>query len=256
MPVIPDEFRQTGRFVKRAGDAPLDQFQVLGERASATNLVRKIIDKNVELQRTEALGWKHATPHMVAIPRGLLSVCVVRNAESWALSMHKRPWHSDPAMQRLGFSDFLRHPWHGIVDRAADFEQIHPEIRDRVDGLELQYDRHPITGLPYRNLFELRNVKMAAMLGMLNRDCNVLLVKAEVVQADDVAFAAWMLEDFDLPLRGERIKGVRRRLGNRFKRTEDVGETPARMSDEDRAYMLSQLDMEQEAALGYAYAEG
>lgn len=256
MPVIPDEFRQTGRYVKRAGPTPLTQFQVLGERASATNLVRKIIDKNVELQRTEALGWKHATPHMVAIPRGLLSVCVVRNAENWALSMHKRPWHSDPEMQRLNFSEFIRHPWRGIVDRAADFEQIHPEIRDRVEGLELQYDRHPITGLPYRNLFELRNVKMAALLGMLNRDCNVLLVKAETVQADDVAFAAWMLEDFKLPLRGIRIKGVKRRLGTRYKRTEAVDETPAEMNPEDRAFMLSELDMEQEAALGYAYSGG
>ncbi|WP_137700117.1 hypothetical protein [Marimonas lutisalis] len=254
---IPQVFRDTGLYPRRVDRTPLKQFQVLGERACATNLVRKVIDKNAQIMRTEALGWKHATPHMVAIPRDFLIVCVVRNAENWALSMHKRPWHADPALQRLTFSEFLRAPWRGIVDRPADFEEIHPEIAGRVEGLEMEFDRHPITGRAFQNLFELRRVKQAALVGMLNRDCNMLLVQAERVQADPEGFSAWFNDTFDLKLQGERIKGVKRRLGNRFNLSVDErGETPERLNNDDRAFMLSQLDLDLESALGYDYSPG
>ncbi|MDQ2091248.1 hypothetical protein [Marimonas arenosa] len=257
--MLPDDFTarfaETGLYLKRANDVPLAQFQVLGERACGTNMVRKAIDKNVELYRTEGLGWKHAVPHMVAIPRDMLIVCAVRNAASWALSMHKRPWHSHPDLQTLEFSAFIRSPWRGIVDRASDFEELHPEMVPHVEGAELQYDRHPITGKRFANLFELRNLKQAALLGMLNRDCNVLVVKAEKVQRDQVGFVAWMIEEFGLPLRGLRIKPVAQRLGNRFNRSAEV-ETPAKIPPEDHAFMMQQLDLEIETALGYDYSLG
>ncbi|MDQ2092914.1 hypothetical protein [Rhodalgimonas zhirmunskyi] len=250
---IPETFRETGRFFLRANDAPITQFQVLGERGTGTNMVRKVIDKNIKIERTEGLGWKHAVPHMAAVPPGCLVICVVRNAVSWALSMHKRPWHSHPDLQAMEFSEFIRTPWRGIVDRAADFEELHPEMVPYVAGTELQYDRHPITGRPFENLFALRNVKQQAMLGMLNRGVNVLLVKAELAQVDQNGFAAWMIEELGLPLEGLRIKPVQRRLGNRFNRAIPV-ETPADMSGEDHAFMMDQLDLETEAALGYDYS--
>ncbi|MEZ5715930.1 MAG: hypothetical protein R3D85_12630 [Paracoccaceae bacterium] len=246
-------FAATGLYLHRANDVPIAQFQVLGERACGTNMVRKAMDKNVELYRTEGLGWKHAVPHMVAIPRDMLIVCAVRNAESWALSMHKRPWHSHPRLQALEFAEFIRAPWESIVDRASDFEELHPELVPHVEGAELQYDRHPVTGLPFANLFQLRNLKQAALLGMLNRGCNVLVVKAELVQRDQAGFIAWMIEEMGLPLRGLRIKPVAQRLGNRFSRATEV-ETPKRMAPEDRAFMLSELDLDLEAALGFDYA--
>ncbi|MDX1781515.1 MAG: hypothetical protein R3256_09350, partial [Thalassovita sp.] len=182
-PKLLEEFRETGTVLRRVNDLPLTQFQVIGERASATNLVRKLIEKNVQIDRTEALGWKHAAPRMPAIPRDFLVVVVVRNAESWALSMHKRPWHLDPRLQVLGFSQFIRSPWRGIVDRPTDFEELRPDIADKVLGEHLQYDRHPITGRLFANLFQMRSVKLASHLGMLNRGCNLMLVKAETVQA-------------------------------------------------------------------------
>ena len=245
-------FAETGLYVHRANDTPITQFQVMGERACGTNMVRKAIEKNVELYRTEGLGWKHATPHMAAIPANMLIVCAVRNAASWALSMHKRPWHSHPDLQAMEFPDFIRAPWRGIVDRAGDFEELHPELVPHVAGAELQYDRHPVTGLPFDNLFQLRNLKQAALLGFLNRGCNVMVVKAELVQTDQRGFIAWMIEHFGLPLRGLRIKPVAQRLGNRFNRSTAV-ETPKTLSPADHAFMLSQLDLEMETALGYGY---
>jgi hypothetical protein len=248
-----ERFAKTGLYMRRISAAPPRLFQVLGERATATNMVRKVIDKNIGIERTEGLGWKHAAPHMVAIPEDMLVVCVVRNAVDWALSMHKRPWHAHPELQALPFSEFIRAEWRGIVDRAADFEEIHPELVPDVAARELQYDRHPITGKRFANLFELRNVKQAALLGMLNRDCNVLVVKAELVQLDQQRFAAWMIEQFGLPLSGLRIKPVTARLGNRFNRSADA-QTPDEMSDADVAFMREALDLGLESALGYDYA--
>lgn len=255
--MLPDDFSQTmaakGWYLKRANDAPLSMFQVIGERATATNMVRKVIDKNVDITRTEGLGWKHSAPHMVALPAELLSVVVVRNAVSWALSMHKRPWHAHPDLQALDFSGFLHAEWRSIVDRPSDFDEIHPELTALVAGAELQLDRHPVTGRRFANLFELRAVKQATHLGMLNRDCNVLVVKAELVQIDQVGFAATMIEELGLPLKGLRIKPVTNRLGNRFSRAVPV-ETPDELSAQDHAFMMQHLDLQTEAALGYDYS--
>ena len=142
---------------------------------------------------------------------------------------------------------------HDPIDRASDFDELHPEIAPHVEGAELQYDRHPITGKPFANLFELRNVKQAALLGMINRDCNVLVVKAELVQLDQVRFVAWMIEHFGFPLKGLRIKPVTQRLGNRFNRSASA-ETPPEMPPRDHAFMMETLDLEMEQALGYCYA--
>jgi len=255
--MLPNDFSGTmasrGWYLNRVTDVPLSQFQVIGERATATNMVRKVIDKNIDLYRTEGLGWKHSAPHMVALPAELLTIVVVRNAVSWALSMHKRPWHAHPDLQKLEFSDFLRAEWRSIVDRPSDFEEIHPELVPLVEGAELQFDRHPISGKRFANLFELRAVKQAAHLGMLNRDCNVLVVKAELAQIDQTGFAATMIEELGLPLKGLRIKPVTNRLGNRFSRAVPVA-TPSDLSAQDHAFMMEHLDLETESALGYDYA--
>lgn len=254
--MVSKEFQETGYHLNRPHSVPLTHFQVFGERGSATNLVRKMIEKNLHIVRTESLGWKHAVPHMVAIPRDFLMIGVVRNAEAWALSMHKRPWHLDPALQANDFSTFIRTPWRGIVDREADFEEVVGEMTGQTEGLELQFDRHPITGRPFENLFQMRSVKMACLLGMLNRSCNMALVRAESVQADPEGFVRWLAEAADLSMQRDFIKTVNRRLGNRFNLSvprEQRGETPGEMSEEDRAFMRRALDMKLETHLGYHY---
>lgn len=252
-----DDFRDTGLMLRRVNDTPPRRFQVLGERASATNLVRKLIEKNIAIRHSGAMGWKHAVPRMGVIPADFLVVVAVRNAESWALSMHKRPWHLAPQLQENDFSSFIRSPWHGVVDRVSDFGDLHPDVRDGARGQILQYDRHPITGRPFDNLFQMRNVKLAAHLGLLNRGCNLMLVKAETVQADPEGFVARVSDHLSLPMKGDAFRGVTRRLGNRFKLSVDAdvrGETPKEMSAEDRAFMRGALDLDLERVLGYDYA--
>ncbi|WP_050931250.1 hypothetical protein [Aestuariivita boseongensis] len=249
---ISADMQTQGYHFRLCGDGPPDMYQVLGERASGTNLIRKIIQRNARIFRTEGLGWKHGFPTMVAIPRDLLVVCAFRNAEDWAISMYKRPWHAHPNMQALGFSDFLRAPWLSIVDRPADFEMIHHEMK--VEGMDLQFDRHPLTGERFGNLFALRRAKMEALLGMLNRDCHIALVKLEPFLADPEAFMTDFRAFYGLDPKREDFRMPSRRMGNNFNPSvENRDPAPERLSEDDRAFMLSQLNMPLETALGYSY---
>lgn len=251
-PMLPADFRHTGLHFHRVNPVAPVQFQVLGERGSGTNLVRKLLEKNTPLLRTEGLGWKHAAPHMVAIPDHLVTICAVRNATNWARSMFNRPWHADPRMQQLGFSQFIRAQWQGIVDRPGDFEEIHPELT--VEGAILQFDRHPITGLPFENLFQLRRTKLEALMGMLNRDCNVVFVQLETVQRDPEDFVTRFLAALDFSPMRKEFSPVIRRMGQRMRMAvRDRPAAPEAFSPEDRKFMLSQLDLRLEATLGYDY---
>lgn len=243
---------EDGIVMHRAGDVPIAQFQVLGERGTGTNVVRKTLERHLKIMRVEGLGWKHAYPHMVAIPRNLVVVCVVRNATDWVRSLYQRPWHCDPVLHPLGFSDFLRAEWHGIIDRAEDFEELSAEF-DAV-GAELQFDRNPLTGLPFENVFRMRSVKLGGLATIPNRGCSYTLLRFESFAADPEGFTRRFAEAYGLDRALDGFQPVKERLGNRYNRSGALPEDPPQeMSAEDRAFMLSQLDLEQEAALGYSY---
>lgn len=254
---LPDSFEQTGLYIKQVSETPPTMFQVLGERGSGTNFVRKLIDKNIALFRTEGLGWKHALPHSVGIPHDLLPIVVVRDARTWALSMHKRPWSSRPDLQVLGFSEFIRHPWEAIIDRPSDFEEIHHEMQ--VEGNILQFDRHPITGLPFENLFDLRRIKLASMLGLSNRGCNLAVVRFEAVMQDPGAFVNALRNQLSIApnkkVVGDEIRLPNRRMGNNFKDSlkGQRPETPESFPQSDRDFLLEATDMTIETRLGYHY---
>ncbi len=252
----PDDFaqsmRDTGLCIRTVTDTPPDMFQVMGERASATNFIRKTIQKNTDLFRTEGLGWKHGFPTMVAIPQNLLVVCAVRNAVDWALSMYTRPWHAHPDMQALGFSDFIRAPWNSIVDRQDDFEQMHAEVRTQ--GVALQLDRDPITGAMFPSLFALRRAKLNSLMGFWARGASVAFVRAEAVQADPEGMIDALRAGLALPPARKPFNPVKRRMGNRFMLSvPERAPTPEQMSSDDMAFLRATLDLEQEAALGYHY---
>ena len=90
MPAIPDTFAATGLHVQ-SGPTPVTRFQVVGERSSGTNYVKRLLGRNTGLKPTEALGWKHGGPQALAIPADLLVVICVRHAGDWARSMHRGP---------------------------------------------------------------------------------------------------------------------------------------------------------------------
>ena len=248
-----DDMNTTGVHFQIQPYTALRWFQVLGERASGTNIIRKLVFLNAKLLRTEGLGWKHGFPTMVAVPSHTLVICAVRNAENWALSMHKRPWHLAPRSQHLGFSEFIRAPWDGIVDRPEDFETLHPEQVPGSIGRPHQLDRHPITGKAFENLFALRRAKLASLVGMLERDISVALVQMETVTGEPEAFLQTFRQATNTNPKRDVTRIPGRRMGNMFNRSAPCPPTPKAMNAEDRAFMKNELDLELEAALGYHY---
>ena len=63
--MLPEDFSRTGLHVSRRNGPPPARFQVLGERSTGTNLVKRLVARNTGLHPTEALGWKHGLAQAV-----------------------------------------------------------------------------------------------------------------------------------------------------------------------------------------------
>jgi len=245
--MIPADFATTGLHVAGNGTRPT-RFQVLGERSSGTNYVKRLLGRNTALTPTEYLGWKHGHPHATAIPADLAVICVIRDPAAWALSMHAKPWHCPPAMQAMAFSAFIRAPWETVVDRAKYFPGAEAAL-----GRPLQLDRDPVTGLPYPDLPSLRTGKLRGLLSYANRDCSVVLLRMEQAVARPEAMLEAISTVLDLPPPASPLRPVVKRLGSKFQPAiPDRPETPKEMSAADLAWMRARLDPALEAALGYA----
>lgn len=251
-PVLPPpEFAETGLCVTRTGDAPPRRFQVLGERSSGTNLVKRLLGRNSDMTPCEDLGWKHGFVQCLAVPADLAVICVLRHAEAWALSMYAKPWHTTPAMQRLPFAEFIRAPWDTVIDRPRYFGG-----RDAVAGTEgqpLQQDRDPVTGARFANLFALRRAKLAHLLSWQSRGATCVLIRAEIVQDDPRRATEALLRGLGHAPR-PAFRPVQKRLGSKFAAAVEARPpAPAGMSEADRGFLREQVDASVEAALGYRY---
>lgn len=245
-----DDFAQTGVSIHPGQATRLTRFQVLGERSSGTNLMQRLMTRNSGLRASDVLGWKHGFAQMLAIPADLLVVCMVRDPAAWALSMYAKPWHTTPAMQGLGFSDFIRAPWETVIDRPRYFRGAREA---GLVGQVLQQDRDPVTGAQFANLFALRRRKLQSLLSYPERGGTCVVLRTETLQAAPEAVLGQIVEALSLPGSEGAFRGVHRRLGSKFKpAVAERPATPTEISPEDRAFMWTQLDRDLEAALGYA----
>ncbi len=247
---IPADFATTGLFCAALG-RKVARFQVIGERSSGTNFVKRILGRNLPLAATEALGWKHGHAQMLQVPSDLVVVIAVRRADDWARSMFAKPWHSRPGMQRLAFPEFIRAPWDTIIDRPRYFDM---HLAGPEPGQPLQQDRDPVTGRRYPNLFALRGGKLASHLGFLNRDCNVCLLRMEAAIADPQGLLMAFRAAFGLPAPDTALRPVLKRLGARFQPAVAARPPlPEILSADDLAFLRAECDQELEARLGYRY---
>lgn len=249
--MLPEDFPRTGLHVSRRNGPPPARFQVLGERSTGTNLVKRLVARNTGLHPTEALGWKHGLAQAVAIPADLAAICMMRNAADWALSMHRRPWHAVASMQALTFSEFIRAPWQSHVDRVQYFRAA-PE--GAIRGQPLQQDRDPITGGAFENIFALRRAKQAGLLSYLGRGCTVAILRLETVQAGQEETIGRLRAALGVADDGAPVRPVKRRLGSKFvPSVSPRPATPDRIGAADMAFIADQIDHAFEARLGYFY---
>jgi len=248
---LPSSFAETGLHIHRTDAAAITRFQVLGERSSGTNFVKRLLGRNSPLTPTEALGWKHGFAQMMAVPSDLAVICVVRRADSWARSMFSKPWHTTPALQALEFSDFIRAEWDTIIDRPRYFGDL---IQTQSIGTPLQQDRDPITGARFANLFALRQAKLTSLNSLLNRDCTCVFVRMEQAQAAPEDVLKAILSGLGTDPRPAPFRPVVKRLGSKFKPAVDNRPAlPHMMTEADQAFMTANLNSDQEANLGYTY---
>ncbi|MDU8911302.1 hypothetical protein [Aestuariicoccus sp. MJ-SS9] len=227
------------------------RYQVMGERSSGTNFVKRLLGRNTSLRPCEDLGWKHGFAQMTAIPEDMAVICVVRHAAPWALSMHAKPWHCPPAMQRLAFSDFIRAEWATIADRPRYFPQV---AQLGGVGRPLQHDRDPLTGRAYANLFALRRAKLTGLLSYFQRGSALIFTRLEAVQTAPEAFLSDVEAGFGLEPREGPYRPVVKRLGSKFLPAVDARPpTPSAMAEADADFMRGALDLEMETALGFRY---
>ncbi|WP_208347598.1 hypothetical protein [Pseudaestuariivita rosea] len=270
----------------------ITQFQVLGERSSGTNVLSAFINRNTRLAPSTHLGWKHGFPQAQFYPRNLLTVVSFRHPLDWVRSMHRKPWHAAPRLQGLSFSDFIRAEWESVIDNALltddpmnlfRLERLPRALRSVVwnhysprigwklrrqiarsdptsqtqaiaAGVPLQYDRHPITGEQFENIFKLRTAKAQGYLGLRHRACNYLFVSHELYRSDPDKIAQALSDVFGIAVSGD-LQGIDRKVGqmNRAgsENTENKVGPPADVADDDLDFMVSQLCRETESQMGY-----
>lgn len=105
----------------KSEDAKHERADLRRRVAEQRQLVRLIVeDKRLSLQYPEhiakSFGWKHASPpieFLKSVPdraARTLFIVVVKHPVYWALSFHKRPYHTYfPATKALSFQEFLHH---------------------------------------------------------------------------------------------------------------------------------------------------
>lgn len=227
----------------------LDRFQIFGERRCGTNYVRSLVEQNFDLSPTRDYGWKHGIPQFPVLPRRCLFVVVVRDPFKWATSFFNGAYEAHPSVSKRTFDDFLRGEWVGQYRPAKSpwgkyGYTIDPSV---ARGEELQLDRHPITGKRFETIFEMRTVKNLAYLGLLERGINVVVLRFEDTLALPKEICELISENFNL--KSKSFKPIQNIVGP--KGLKKVDKRIASLSEDQRDFVISQLDPNLEKRFGY-----
>ena len=126
-------------------------FTIIGERHSGTNFLQKTIEQNFDLSITWDYGFKHwmgFNDEKIKNANNTIFFCISRNVFDWCTAMHQEPHHVKH-MKIKGKKQFLTETWHS--------EHISPTLGEIIE------DRNYKTGKKYKNIFELRSMKLKYM---------------------------------------------------------------------------------------------
>ena len=232
-----------------------ESIYVFGERNSGTNYVHHLIVRNCVAAKTlsplyraenqKLLGWKHGFPAVLAAPDTVLAIAVYRAPIAWLQSLCRTPWHTAPHLRKLPFTQFIRQEWQGVIDDPSF--GVTPD--DPNWGRELMADRDPLTGKRFANAMQLRNAKTRGFATLDNRFGNVLRLRYEEVVAQPQVFLNALCKAYGL-IRRRRFDPI---LHNRAtpSRGAFVAQPVMPVTQSDMTYILDELDVAQESALGY-----
>lgn len=162
-----------GLFAKHEGGLP-SRIAILAERCSGSNFVENLILSNFENLKPDRSIHKHFPPWMWKDRKrdAILYIVIFRNPYDWLRSLHRIPHHAARSLCKIPFEQFIRSQW---SLNAQD-----PVIMKLGDPTA---DRQPFTGLPFKNVIELRTEKIKTMLQIRNRVENIYYINYETVRA-------------------------------------------------------------------------
>ena len=147
--------------------AKIENFTIFGERCSGTNFLENAISKNFDLDLTWDYCWKHWFGNHVNFSDSdnTLFLCIYRDPVDWINSLYKRKHHISEDIKTV--KDFLTKP---ILSMDGNDKKK-----------ELQNTRNIYTGKIYKNIFELRAVKLHFLLKEMPRKAK----HVEVISYED-----------------------------------------------------------------------
>jgi hypothetical protein len=126
----------------------INSFTIFGERHSGTNWLESIISKKTNLSITWEYGFKHY-PDLSTLKGSpesdsTLFFCITRNIYDWIPAFFKAPYSVD-SLIAYNINKFLFNEWKSI---------------DINTKLEILADNHLTKQRRYKNIFELRKIKL------------------------------------------------------------------------------------------------
>ena len=241
--------------VQRGNENPISSFQVFGERCSGTNYLEALIASNFPTLKHPCIqthneicvqwryGWKHGFPHAPILPPNVLFLVIFRHPETWLSSLHRTPWHVAPRLASQPFSRFIREPWQCVANNPGfGGHWGTPEY-----AMELNLERHPLTGERFPNALKLRNAKNVGFMSLAKRTANCVFVQYEEVRNGPADFIGKVGSAFGLQA-AATFKAVDTAKG----RSGQYQSGPIlELSQSDRAFIWNELDGEIEDRLGY-----
>ena len=217
------------------------KFKIWGERCSGTNFMSSLVSANFPgLTSGMRTSWKHGLVKLHQTDTDLLHIFIVRDPLDWLRSLHRRPWHLPAKYWGEPFSEFIRREW---------FTDLHDRGRS---GIEWWNDRHPTTRQRYRNILELRSVKLRYHLIALSMLPNTCLVRYEDVEHEPETLLNEIAGSFDLEHR-QKFKAISTYKGHIAAKY--TKRSYPDLEPNDVQFIFGELDADIESALSYGQPE-
>jgi len=212
-------------------------FTILGERSSGTEILKQFILDNFDIPYTQEFGSTHFFgfyDYNYIFTEETLFLCIVRDPVDWINAFYQNPKYIP--IQNQSLDNFLEKPFYSIWSNVIGENRI----SDKESTIEsiIHEDRNIITHQPYKNIFELRKVKME----YLTETLPALVKHHELIRYED------LLENPKLIL-----EKIQQKYG--FAAKQFITPTPNThvrpFSDETVQYIKSKFNLDQENNLGY-----
>jgi hypothetical protein len=180
----------------------IDRIQLYGERASGTNFLMALLQKNFpNIVITDEFGWKHFfPPENFQGSDNSLFIVIYRDPFDWIRSLYLQPNHVHHSLRKIGFSEFIRKEWYCIYTKLAGINRS-----DESYGKEMMFERDPKTGERFENVLQLRSAKILAFEAIRRKVKYCKYIRYEVLNANPLKFLNEISAQFQIGLVPEFI---------------------------------------------------